>query len=87
MKSIIKIFLALILIFTSLFSNEKEFDTLIKKYEKEFDTNKIIVSIINNTTNEIIYLNNKELANSYKFEPASTDHLLIELLHNECLVA
>lgn len=72
MKSIIKIFLALILIFTSLFSNEKEFDTMIKKYEKEFDTNKIIVSIIDNTKNEIIYLNNKELANSYKFEAAST---------------
>lgn len=71
MKNIIIIFLTLSFIFTSLFSSEKEFDNLIKKYEKELDTNKIIVSIIDNITNEIIYSNNIELASSYKFEPTS----------------
>lgn len=71
MRNLFQIVFLLISFSTFSFSKDINIDNLIKQYEKKFGTNKIIISIMDNDNQNIIYKHNRELANSYKFEPSS----------------
>lgn len=50
---------------------ENELSQIINAQKEKVEADEIIVSIMDNKTNEVIYVNNKELASNYLFEPGS----------------
>jgi len=56
---------------TNKISLKKDIDLIIKKANKTYKSENIIISIMNSKTGEIIYMSDKKLATQYEFEPGS----------------
>lgn len=67
----LKILFLFFLLIKELCATDINFSHIINKYQVELETNKIIVAILDNKTDKLIYSYNNTFAEKYYFEPAS----------------